>query len=502
MVETNLLEMKKISKHFPGVQALSGVDFAVRKGEIHALVGHNGAGKSTLLKILAGIYQQDAGEVVFDGKPVDHWSPREVLDHGVSFIYQELNLVQDLTIAQNIFLGREPKSPIGLIDWKSLNHKAHQALKKIGEDDIAVTQPLNKLSVAQQQMVAIAKALDQNPQLLVLDEPTSRLSREEINKLFALLLELSKKDISIIYVSHRLEEIYKISKRVTVLRDGKLIATHITEKIKPEYLIEDMIGDHVRNAENAPAALKNSPILLEVEGLKGPKVNGVDLYLHKGEVLGIVGAVGAGKTELVHLLFGLEQPSSGKMKINGQVIEVKSTGKAIQQGMALCPEDRKAQGLILENPIMTNISLPSLKTFTRAGWIIQTSKERSHAIQMVDSLNIMAPSVRQLARFLSGGNQQKVVLAKWLSTHASIFLFDEPTVGVDIHGKMEIYELLKKLAREGAGVIFFTSDPEEGWRVCSRLLVMFEGRVNAELIPHKSTLDQVMVHVMGGKKNG
>jgi len=499
MVESNILEMRQICKHFPGVQALAGVDFCVRKGEIHALVGHNGAGKSTLLKILSGIYKPDSGQILFDKDTITDWSPREVLDHGISFIYQELNLVQDMTVAQNIYLGREPRNRLGFINWLKMQKNAKAALQQIGEKDIHVKVKLQKLSVAQQQMVAIAKALDQKPQLLVLDEPTSRLSQTEIEKLFEVLKALSEKDISIIYVSHRLDEIYRIAERVTVIRDGNVVGTHDTRKIKPAELIHEMIGDKVRKVENATPPPRNSAICLKVNDLKGPKVNGISFELHQKEVLGITGAVGAGKTEFIHLLFGLEKPTSGEIEMNGNKMRFVSSQDAIKGGLALCPEDRKAQGLILENTIERNISLVALKKLTKGGWLLSGKQENSHARKMVDSLKIIAPSVRQLARYLSGGNQQKVVLAKWLSTDSKVFLFDEPTVGVDVHGKTEIYDLLKKLASEGSGVIFVTSDPEEAWSVCSRVLVIFEGKTTANIDPKKTSLNQLMHYVMGGK---
>jgi len=501
MVETPILQMKKISKRFPGVQALAEVDFDVLPGEVHALVGQNGAGKSTLLKILAGIYKADSGEIIVDGQKATNWTPRDVLNHGVSFIYQELNLVPDLSVAQNIYLGREPYNSLGIIRWDELNRRAQSALERVNENGIDVRLPLNCLSVAQQQMVAIARALDQNPRLLVLDEPTSRLSREEIEGLFRVLNQMAERGIAIIYVSHRLEEVYRISQRVTVLRDGQRIGTHITKELPPNELITEIIGERVRKITPAQPVSAEAPVCLEVENLIGPKVHGVSFSLRRGELLGIVGAVGAGKTELLRYIFGIDRPIFGKIIVNGEFVNVSSTPVMISKGLALCPEDRKAQGLLLDSPLTINISLTALRSFVWGGWWIKRRQEKLHAENMVQSLRISTPTVEQLARYLSGGNQQKVVLAKWLSTNANLFIFDEPTVGVDVLGRVEIYDLLKQLTEKGAGVILATSDPEEAWQICSRLLVLYEGRIIAELNTQQVSLDDVMFYVMGGKKS-
>jgi len=498
MVET-ILEMRNVSKRFPGVQALQDVSFDVRRGEIHALVGQNGAGKSTLLKILAGIYTADTGEIVINGEQATDWGPREVLDHGVSFIYQELNLVPDMTVAQNIMLGREPKAVLGTINWRVLRQRARQALERIGDTTIDVSLPLRQLSVAQQQMVAISRALDQNPGLLVLDEPTSRLSIEEVDRLFALLDGMRAREIAVIYVSHRLEEVYRVADRVTVLRDGRRIATTPTKELPPETLVQQMIGSQVREVTQAKV-VTGGQTCLAVENLTSPQVHGVSFELKRGEVLGIVGAVGAGKTEMLRLLFGIDRRSAGRILIDGQEVNIHTPPQAISTGIVLCPEDRKAQGLLLDSSVKNNITLAALRRFSLGGWFLRQRRECQHAEQMVASLRIATPSIHQLARFLSGGNQQKVVLAKWLSTESHIFLFDEPTVGVDVQGKVEIYELLQELAKQGAGVLFVTSDPEEAWAVCGRLLVMYAGHIVAELYPKEVSLDEVMFHVMGGKE--
>ncbi len=499
MVET-ILEMRNISKHFPGVQALEDVDFDVRRGEIHALVGQNGAGKSTLLKILAGIHRVDRGEVIIRGENAIGWSPRDVLDHGVSFINQELNLVSDMTVSQNIMLGREPRTRFSILKWEEMNRKAEQALQRIGITDLAVKRSLSRISVAQQQMVAIARALDQFPQLLVLDEPTSRLSHEEVERLFAVLEGMVGQGISIIYVSHRLEEVYRIAGRVTVIRDGHLIGTHDLSEIAPNDLVQEMIGARVRAVSHAEPVSREGRICLEVENVSGFNVHNVSFSVRRGEVLGIVGVVGAGKTELMHVLFGIDPRTSGRVRVDEKEVELVSTKNAISSRIALCPEDRKAQGLLLESPVVDNITLASMKSFCGRGGLISRKREKDHARRMVETLNIAAPSIFHIGRNLSGGNQQKVVLSKWLSTNSTIILLDEPTVGVDVQGKVEIYDLMHSLAAKGSGVIMSTSDPEEAWRVCSRLLVMFKGAIVKELIPQQVTLDRLMFFVMGGKE--
>ena len=498
MVET-ILEMQNVSKRFPGVQALQNVNFDVHRGEIHALVGQNGAGKSTLLKILAGIYTADAGEIVINGERATHWNPRKVLDHGVSFIYQELDLAPYMTVAQNIMLGREPTTIVGTVNWRALRSRAWKALERTGDTTIDVSLPLYQLSVAHQQIVAISRALDQNPALLVLDEPTSRLSVGEVDRLFTILDGMRKQGIAIIYVSHRLEEVYRIADRVTVLRDGQRIATTPAKDLPPETLVQQMIGSQVR--EMTPTeVVTDGQTCLSVEGLTSAQVHGVSFELERGEVLGIVGAVGAGKTEMLRLLFGVDRRTSGQVSIDGQVVDIRSPTQAIAAGMALCPEDRKAQGLLLDSSVRNNITLAALHRFSLGGLFLQRQRESHHTEEIVASLHIAMPSINQPARFLSGGNQQKVVLAKWLSTESHIFLFDEPTVGVDVRGKVEIYTLLQELARQGSGVLFVTSDPEEAWSVCSRLLVMYAGRIVAEMYPQQVSLDKVMFHVMGGKE--
>ncbi len=494
----NILEMRGIHKHFPGVQALQDVDLVLKQGEIRALVGQNGAGKTTLLKILGGIYKVDRGEVMIHGHKATTWTPREVMAEGVAFVHQELGLIPDLTIAQNICLGREPRTAFGIIDWGALAREAKRALELMGTQYLDVGLPLKQISVAQQQMVAIARALNQSPSVLILDEPTSRLSHDETETLFTVLTKMAQSGLSIIYVSHRLEEIYRIASTVTVLRDGRLIGTHNLADFSKADLIQEMLGQRESAIPHSPIVPQGNPVCLEVRDLAGPGVRRVNFSVQSGELLGIVGAVGAGKTELLHLLFGLERPSAGCVLVEGKEVRIHSPEAAIEAGIALCPEDRKAQGLLLDSSIAHNISLASLRAVSLAGTVISGRTESARAGKMIKQLNIVTPSISHHSRNLSGGNQQKVVLAKWLSTDSSIFLFDEPTVGVDVKGKVEIYELMGSLAARGAAIVFATSDPEEAWRVCSRVLVMFGGTITKEVYPDRVGLDRLIFFVMGG----
>ena len=492
-----VLEMQNIDKHFPGVHALKDMHFEVAKGEIHALVGQNGAGKSTLLKILAGIYHPDKGTIKINGTKYDKWTPHQVLKEGVSFIYQELNLFQSLSVYQNLFIGREQTCFTGLINNNEMRAKASMALARLDASDIDVEKPVKDLSAAKQQIVAIAKALDQNPSLLVLDEPTSRLGLEDSNKLFKILKKMRAEGISIIYVSHRLNEIYEISDRITVLRDGNLIKTDKVDAISQRELVQYMVGKDILN-KKYPRKSNCEKVSLEAKNISGKGFQDICFQLYSGEVLGLVGAVGAGKTEMIRALYGIDTFTCGTISLNGIISKTVQPKLAIEKGMALCPEDRKYQGLILGNSIRENITLAGLRNFKAKFWLVDEKKEKETSSDLVKKLKIATPSINKKARELSGGNQQKVVLAKWLCTESNIFIFDEPTVGVDIQGKSEIYDLMHDLSNNGAAVLFVTSDIEEGLQVSDRLIVMYKGSINAELDPHKTTVEETSFYAMGG----
>lgn len=493
----SILEMQAVKKSFPGVQALKGVDFSVLKGEIHALVGQNGAGKSTLLKILSGVYHADSGSVMINGEKLTRWSSQEMIERGISFIYQELNLVQSLSVAQNIYIGREPRNAFGLINWNTMRAGAQEALARIGAADLDVDMPVKQLTVAKQQLVAIARALDMAPTLLILDEPTSRLGLKDTEKLFTLLQKMQEDGLSIIYVSHRLSEIYRISNRITVLRDGQWIATQDACYMSPRELVQNMVGKDVAD-QTYTQEKPYGDFVLELNDLQGENINGVNLKLRKNEVLGLIGAVGAGKTETVRALFGIDKLSAGTIKVGCKEMKHYTPTEAISLGMALCPEDRKYQGLLLDNSISENITLAGLRKFTNWKWFPNRKQEISTVVELVKKLRIATPSIKKNTRSLSGGNQQKVVLAKWLCTSSQVFVFDEPTIGIDVQSKAEIYELMHELAGEGAGVLFVTSDIEEGLQVSDRVLVMYKGKIIKELYPGTTTKEEVSLFAMGG----
>lgn len=492
-----VLELKSVSKYFPGVQALDDVDFSINRGEIHALVGQNGAGKSTLLKILSGVYHADQGSLYLDGEVLQKWTPKEIIDNGIAFIYQELNLVQSLSVAQNIYISREPKNFIGIIDWKIMRDSAKKALVRIGVHDIDPLTRLDKLTVAKQQLVAIARAINMNPKILILDEPTSRLGGEDVENLFGVLKEMRNSGLSIIYVSHRLNEIYQIADRITVLRDGKKVATELKENILASELVKHMVGEELFD-KNYHSHKELGEVCFEAEDLSLTGNERVNFKLHKNEVLGLVGAVGSGKTETVRAIFGIDRMHSGVLKTGNKKLRNHNATRAINVGIALCPEDRKYQGLILDDSIQNNITLAGLRNISKYNLFINPKNEKHVGKRQSELLRIVTPSIKRNARSLSGGNQQKVVLAKWLSTDANMFIFDEPTIGVDVQGKAEIYDLIHDLAENGSAILFVTSDTDEAFSVCDRILVMFGGQIVAELDTRKTTKEEIAFYVMGG----
>jgi len=497
-----VLLMEGVTKEFPGVKALDNVDFELAEGEIHALVGANGAGKSTLLKILAGVIRADSGKIFFKGKQITQWSPRQVMEAGIQFIYQDLGLFNDLSVAQNILIGRFPKTIIGTVSRRDVRSSARQILKQIGVEDIDVTLSLGELSAAQQQLVAIARALVRNPAILVLDEPTARLGSDEVNTLFAILKKLRDENgVSIIFVSHRLEEVYQIADRVTVLRDGQRIITDELQNINPEQLVKYMVGARLKNSGRLRREKSLEPsekVILEVSGLTSDWFTDINFAVHKREILGIVGAVGAGKTELAETIFGLRPYSKGQIRIKGCLVQPKSPRASMRFGVAFCPEDRRSKGLLLKSSIRENIVLASLDTLALGRWLCNPSREREVTQRLIKRLGIVPSIPDHITYKLSGGNQQKVVLAKWLCAHGEIFILDEPTVGVDVRGKQEIYQLIRELAMQGAGVLFITSDIHELFEVCTSFIVMHRGRIVARMRPDEASLDRVLYYVMGG----
>ncbi len=493
-----VLEMRGISKTYPGVRALEEVDLVVRRGEVHALVGENGAGKSTLIKILAGAETRDKGRIVIDGQVVTDLTPQKAMALGIGIIYQEFNLVPYLSVAENIFLGREPRGRIpGWIDFKRMYAEAESILHSLGAH-FDVRTPVHQLSVAQQQMVEIAKASSRKVKVLAMDEPSATLTEHELQNLFALIRRLKQQGVAVIYISHRLEEIFEIADRVTVLRDGKKVGTRDVKEVTREELIRMMVGRELREMiPKEPAPL--GPPILEVRGLSQRGVlNNISFSVRKGEVVGLAGLVGAGRTELARAIFGADPYDSGEILLEGKPVQIRSPREAIQQGIGLVPEDRKQVGLILSMVVRENITLAGLHQLLNLGFI-RRRKEREVALRFIEDLMIRTPSLEQEVKNLSGGNQQKVVLAKWLFTQARVMIFDEPTRGIDVGSKAEIYHLMNRLAKQGVAILMISSELPEILGMSDRILVMHQGRIVGELSREEATQERIMHLATGGE---
>jgi ribose transport system ATP-binding protein len=475
-----LLAAKDISKSFFATRALSNVNFTLEHGEIHVLLGQNGAGKSTLIKIISGAIRPHAGTIAVDGKDVVDLTPIRSKLLGITTIYQEFNLIPDLSVAENVFLGRLPtkKRWPYRVDWRRISKETSAFFEHLGiELDPNTT--VRTLSIAKQQLVEIAKALSVEAKIIILDEPTATLTRREISSLFALLKKLKQQGIGIIYISHRLEEIEQIGDRVTVLRDGKLVGTWNAADVSTDELINSMVGHAVDSTgiDDIRQQRKFDDVLLEVKNLSdGRKIKDVDLQLRRGEIVGLGGLVGAGRTELARALFGADKIAKGELWINGRNITSHSCRNSIELKVGFLPEDRKSEGLLLNFSIKNNISLPSLKHFNRFGFL-RRAAERDAAREYIDRLQIKTIGANQEVRLLSGGNQQKVVLAKWLQTNADILIFDEPTRGIDVAAKEEFYKIILECAMRGAAVLLISSEIPELIRLSDRIVVMREGRI-------------------------
>jgi ribose transport system ATP-binding protein len=493
-----LLQMRGISKAYPGVVALDNVDFEVRAGEVHALVGENGAGKSTLMKILAGAETRDRGEILIDGQPVTIDSPHAAMDLGINIIYQEFNLVPHLSAAENIFLGREPGTRLpGFIDFRKLYGDAQALMDSLGVR-VDVRQEVSRLSVAQQQMVEIAKATIRESRIIAMDEPSATLTEHELQNLFDLIRSLQARGVGIIYISHRLEEIFAIADRVTVFRDGRRIETMPVKETGREAIIRMMVGRELKESIPKRPAPRGEP-LLAVRGLTRRGVfEAVSFTVHRGEILGIGGLVGAGRTEVARAIFGADRLDAGAMTLDGQPVAIHSPQEAIRRGIGLVPEDRKTLGLILNMVVRENVTLANLDLLSSLGFI-NGRREREVAGEFARSLRIRTPTVEQEVRNLSGGNQQKVVLAKWLFTNSQVMIFDEPTRGIDIGSKVEIYELMNDLVARGVGILMISSELPELLGMSDRIVVMHEGRVTGELAREQATPERVMQLATGGQ---
>lgn len=473
-----LLQMIGIEKSFPGVRAIKRGELELREGEVHALLGENGAGKSTMIKVLGGAHRPDAGSIKLRGEALRVHSPQDAARAGIAVIYQEFNLVPSLSAAANIFLGREPTRG-GLIAQTAERREAEALFRKL-DAEIDPDAPCRTLTVAQQQLVEIAKALSQNARILVMDEPTAALSSREVEKLLALVRELRKQGLGIVYVSHRLDEVFAICDRATVMRDGEHIATEPIEALSRERLIELMVGRKLES-EFPKRATQIGEERLVVSGLaRGKAVREIGFSMRRGEVLGLTGLVGAGRTEVARLLFGADRAEAGRIVLDGRELKIRSPRDAIRAGICLLTEDRKQQGLVLALPARENFGLPNLKGFTRAGFVSEGS-ERTAFGRFVESMRIKIADQDQTTKNLSGGNQQKVVLAKWLQTNSEIVLIDEPTRGIDVGAKFEIYQLINELVANGKSVLMISSELPEALGMCDRILVMREGRISGEI---------------------
>lgn len=492
--EQPLLSMRGIEKSFPGVRALDGVDLTLHPGEILALLGENGAGKSTLIKMLGGAHAPDAGTIEIAGRRVDISSPAAASAAGIGVIYQEFNLVPGLTAWENIFLGREER--LGFVAKGTERQRAAELFEQIGVD-VPVDARCGDLSVAQQQIVEIAKALSQQVRLIVMDEPSAALTPREVERLFVIIRDLQAKGIGIIYISHRLDEIFEIADRITVLRDGRYVGQEPIANVTRRRMIEMMVGREIEN-EFPREDHEIGQVRLQVEGLcRGDDVRDVSFTVRSGEILGFTGLVGAGRTEAMRLIFGADRADAGNIQLDGKALTIKDPRDAIRAGICLLTEDRKSQGLVLGRSVRENFGLPNLTELATCGFV-QLRRERDLFADYVDKLQIKTPSAEQLARNLSGGNQQKVVLAKWLQRNSEVIIFDEPTRGIDVGAKYEIYMLMNELAKQGKAVIMVSSELPEVLGMSDRIVVMHEGRITGEVSNVSSaTQEQIMELAVG-----
>ena len=494
-----LLEVRKLVKSFPGVRALRGVSISLGRGEVLAVIGENGAGKSTLMKILAGVQRPDSGEILMDGEAVEIRTVQDALGRGIALIHQELNLADNLDVAANIFLGREPHHA-GLVDRPRMRREARQFLDAVGLDvDPAV--PVHTLSIGRQQLVEIAKALSVNARVLIMDEPTSSLSTREAENLFRVIHDLRRRGVSVIYISHRLGEVKTLADRVTVLRDGENAGDLASGEIDHARMVKLMVGRDLSQFYPHQPHMPGG-VVLEVCGLRTPAHprHEVSFSLRAGEIVGMAGLVGAGRTELVQSVFGVTPALGGIMRVAGREVRPRSPLEAIAAGLALVPEDRKRQGVILGMSVRENVSLASLRRDQRAG-MLDRAREIRLGARMIADLRIKTPHDRQAAQFLSGGNQQKVVLGKWLAMEPRVLLLDEPTRGIDIGAKQEIYRLMEELAGRGVAILFVSSEMEEILGMSDRVLVMHEGRLTGELQRRELNEEAIMHLATGGARN-
>ena len=486
-----ILTMKDIDKSFPGVHALDHVNFEVRRGEVHALMGENGAGKSTLMKVLTGIYQKDSGSITYKGQEIAFHNTREAQDNGIVIVHQELNMVGDLTVAQNIFIGREPKKGIRVDDKKMIEDS-----KKLFKDlniEIDPREKMSNLTVGKQQMCEIAKAISHKAEVIIFDEPSAALTEKEIADLFVIIRDLREKNLGIVYISHRMDEIKVITDRVTVMRDGGYVGTLITKDSTKEDIINMMVGRVIyEDPKEHSMVAPDAPVVLKVENLNaGKMVQDVSFELRKGEILGFSGLMGAGRTETARAIFGADPIDSGDIYINGKKVTIKSPEDAVRCGIGYLSEDRKRYGIVVQKSVAENTTMATMEQFMN-GIFIDKKKENKIAQEYVEQLATKTPGTDQLVVNLSGDNQQKVVIAKWLTRDCDILIFDEPTRGIDVGAKNEIYKLMNQLAAEGKAIIMISSEMTEILRMSDRIVVMCEGKKTGELDISEATQENIM----------
>jgi len=497
-IQSAILSTRGVSKSFPGVQALDSVNIDILRGKVNAIVGENGAGKSTLMKILSGVYPDYEGRIYLEGEEVRFQNPREAEKQGIAIIHQELNLVPNLSVAENIYLGREYRNLFGFIDYSRMYKESTAILEQL-DLDVPPETLVSKLRVGQQQVVEIAKALSLNAKIIIMDEPTSAISKQEVRLLFDLIESLQEDGVTIIYISHKLDELFEIADRVIILRDGKFIHSDSIENLNHEEIVQSMVGRDVESffvkeeADRAGEVLRVTGLRLEHPVRSDIyQVNDVDFSLSKGEVLGIFGLMGAGRTELLETIFGVHTGrASGEIQVEGETVSIGSPSEAIQAGIALVPEDRQLEGLVLNRSVAENVSLANIGVIERQG-ILNAQAEREMVEEHVRQLNIKTPNIHQQAEYLSGGNQQKVVIAKWLATNPKILMLDEPTRGIDVNGKNEIYKLISELANAGLGIIMVSSELPEILAIADRILVLSEGRKTGEFSQQEANEELLM----------
>lgn len=491
-----MLLMKNISKHYDGVTALDDVTFEVEKGKIHGLVGGNGAGKSTLMRILAGAEQPDSGEIFLDGEKVEIHDPKKAIKLGIAIIYQELNIALNLNAVQNVFLGREIRNSFGMMKKDKMTNEV-KALFETLNFNVDITKPARELSVAQQQMIEIAKALHQKAEILVMDEPSAPLTDDDIERMFEIVLSLKEKGVTIIYISHRLEELYEICDGVTVLRDGKIIDTKAICDVEPAELVRMMINKNLDQIFPDKSYQGNGKEVLRVENLKRTGVlNDISISVHEGEIVGIAGLMGSGRTELVRAIYGADKIDSGQVYINGEKVRISSPFDAVKNGIAMVQEDRKEQGVILKLSIRNNVTLSYLPIINTFGFV-QKQAEEKRISELNSMLRIKCNSFLQPVSSLSGGNQQKVAIAKCLARNSKVIIFDEPTRGIDVGAKTEIYNFLRMLANEGVAVIMVSSEMPEILGMCDRIYIMYNGSIGGEMTCDDACQENILSVAMG-----